>query len=65
MDLKPVKRDSQDTEFGVLGGFGIAYPINTSSIFLDFRIGLGLNNFDKMDTKLRNKYFGINLGYEF
>lgn len=60
-----IKRDTENTEFGVLGGLGIAYPLNSGSILLDFRIGLGLNNFDKSDNKQRNKYFGINFGYEF
>lgn len=60
-----IKSNSESNEFGLLGGFGISYPIKSSSILLDFRIGLGLNSFDKSDNQLRNKYFGINLGYEF
>lgn len=59
------KDNTEDTEFGLVGGFSINYPISNSTIFLDFRLGLGLNNYDKNDEDLRNKYFGISLGLEF
>jgi len=59
------KDNTNDVEIGLVGGFGVAYPINNSKIFLDFRLGLGLNDYDKTDDALRNKYFGINLGLEF
>ena len=59
------KDDTENTEIGLVGGFGVNYPINNSNVFLDFRFGLGLTEFDKNDEDLRNKYFGISLGLEF
>lgn len=60
-----MKDETENFEAGVMGGFSLSYPINDKNIFLDFRLGLGLNSFDKNDDDLRNKYFGINLGFEF
>ena len=57
--------DTKNTEIGLVGGFVVSYPVNTSNIFLDFRFDLGLTEFDKTDTDLRNKCFGISLGLEF
>ncbi len=57
--------NTNSTEVGLMSGFSILYPLGNSNIFLDFRLGLGLNEFDKNDDSLRNKYFGINLGLEF
>lgn len=59
------KENTNDTEVGLMGGFSIIYPLNDSHIFLDFRLGLGLNDYDKNNDELRNKYFGISLGLEF
>ena len=59
------KENTNNSEIGLIGGFGISYPLNNSTVFLDFRLGLGLNDYDKMDSDLRNKFFGINLGMEF
>jgi hypothetical protein len=59
------KDDTNNTEVGLVGGFGILYPLNNSNIFLDFRLGMGLTEFDKNDNDLRNKHFGISLGLEF
>lgn len=60
-----MKDQTENFEAGIIGGFGLAYPINDKNIFLDFRLGLGLNSFDKNNDDLRNKYFGVNLGFEF
>jgi len=59
------KSNTYDNEWGVTGGFGMAYPFSGFNLSLDFRLGLGLNSYDKFDNDLRNKYFGINLGIEF
>lgn len=59
------KGNTYDNEWGVTGGFGLVYPVSGFNLLLDFRLGLGLNSYDKLDNDLRNKYFGINLGIEF
>lgn len=50
---------------GVIIGFGLRYPVNNQKILLDFRLGLGLEPFDKDNYEPKNKYIGISLGYEF
>ncbi len=56
---------TENAEFGMMGGFIVKYPINKQSIFLDVRFALGLTSYDKNDSDLRNKTVGINLGFEF
>jgi outer membrane protein with beta-barrel domain len=56
---------TENAEFGMVGGFIMKYPINEQSIFLDVRFALGLTSYDKNNSDLRNKTVGINLGFEF
>ena len=60
-----VKDNTNDRAFGVAGGFTITYPLRYSAVFLDFRLGDGLTEYDKTDKDLKNKYLAINLGLGF
>lgn len=57
--------NTEDFEFGIIGGFGLDYPIANNKLVLDLRLGLGLTAFDKTNSDPNNKYIGITLGYEF
>ena len=59
------KDDTENMEFGIITGIGMAYPIGNKNLTLDLRLGLGLTAFDKNDSDLSNKYVGISFGYEF
>jgi len=60
-----LKEQTNNAEIGIMGGFVVKYPINDKSIFLDFRLGLGLSPYDIDNNEPKNKYVGISLGLEF
>jgi len=60
-----MKNNSENTEFGVITGFGLRYPVNESNLLFNIRLGLGLSSFDKIEADPKNKYIGLSLGYEF
>jgi hypothetical protein len=57
--------NTEEFEFGLIGGIGFKYPVADNNLVLDLRLGLGLTAFDKVDTDPNNKYIGVTLGYEF
>jgi len=61
-DLKDV---TNKTEYGLITGFGIKYPVNNQNILFDLRLGLGFSPYNKNNSEPKNKYIGVSLGYEF
>lgn len=64
-ETRDVSADFNKTEFGLMTGLGMRYPINNKNILLDLRFGVGLTTLAKNDSEIRNKYMGVSLGYEF
>ena len=60
-----MKDNTENTEFGIITGFGLRYPVKESSLMFNIRLGLGLTSVDKIDADPKNKYIGLSLGYEF
>ncbi len=60
-----MKDNTENSEFGVITGVGLRYPIKESNLLFNIRLGLGLNSFNKNDADPKNKYIGLSLGYEF
>lgn len=61
-DLKSI---SKDFEFGVIAGFGMKYPIAKNALVFDLRLGLGLTDYETINSDPSNKYIGVSLGWEF
>lgn len=60
-----MKDFTNKTEFGLISGLGIKYPVNNHNILFDLRLGLGFTPVDKVNYEPKNKYIGLSLGYEF
>jgi hypothetical protein len=64
-ETRDLNENTNSSTMGVIGGFGIRYPVNNQNIMLDLRLGLGLTSYDKNNYEPKNKYIGLSLGYEF
>ena len=64
-EIRNVSKNFNKTEFGLMTGLGMKYPINNKNILFDLKLGVGLTTLAPKDSEIRNKYIGISLGYEF
>lgn len=61
-----INDQTEKTDWGFVFGGGVAYKLgNGGAIVADLRYEMGLGKVDKEDSDLRNKSFGLVLGYRF
>jgi hypothetical protein len=71
--LNPYKQAYSNWDFGLIFGGGIEFPIGSGKIILEGRYRPSLNNFGRIedadpndpifDSSLKNRGWGLNLGY--
>jgi hypothetical protein len=61
-----IESQAEQSDFGVLFGGGVKYKLNNGgAISAELRYEMGLSKVDKQDTDIRNKGFGLTVGYSF
>jgi len=59
--------DVASTDFGLVFGAGLGFPVGTNEVGVDFRYGLGLTSLDDSgeDLDIKNSVFNINAYFGF
>ncbi|OFX23076.1 MAG: hypothetical protein A2041_06100 [Bacteroidetes bacterium GWA2_31_9b] len=58
--------ESKNSDLGAIFGLELAYNFKTESeLFIDFRYTMGLSRVNTVENDIRNKLFGISVGYKF
>jgi hypothetical protein len=61
-----IERQAEKADLGVIFGGGLIYKLsNGGAIISELRYEMGLSKIDKQDPDLRNKGFGLTVGYRF
>ena len=61
-----IDKQAEKVDLGIIIGGGIVYKVNNKgAIVAELRYEMGLNKIDKEDPDLRNKGFGVTIGYRF